>query len=95
MDEKHNHPTHYNTGQRCPSGDDPLEVWNFIKAHKLSFDLGNVIKYIVRADQKHESPMKDLLKAREYLDHHIRWVEHNLQKPSKKKDKRTKQIFQM
>ena len=45
----------------------PVEV---IEAWELGFHLGNVIKYIARAPAK-ESELKDLLKAKWYLNRHI------------------------
>ncbi len=54
-----NHPDHYTLGK--------IEVFDFIKAWELSFAEGNVVKYTVRAPYK-GSKLKDLKKARWYLD---------------------------
>lgn len=54
-----NHPEHYTLGG--------IEVYDFIKAWQLSFAEGNVIKYTVRSPYK-KSRLKDLKKARWYLD---------------------------
>lgn len=54
-----NHPDHYTLGK--------IEVFDFIKAWDLSFAEGNVVKYTVRAPYK-GSKLKDLKKARWYLD---------------------------
>lgn len=63
-EEKDNiNPDHYKVGG--------IEIWDILKA-KLSptqlvgFALGNVIKYITRAD--HKNKVEDLEKAKWYLD---------------------------
>ena len=57
-----NHPDHYQS--------DKMEVIDIIEAFKLNFHLGNVIKYITRADKKGNS-LKDLEKAKWYLQREI------------------------
>ena len=57
-----NHPAHYKTGG--------IETIDFIEAKGLSYHLGNVVKYIARADSK-GSREEDLLKARWYLNREI------------------------
>ena len=57
-----NHPTHYKTGG--------IETIDFIEAKKLDYHLGNVVKYITRADHK-GNQLQDLQKARWYLDRAI------------------------
>lgn len=52
------HPKHYNVGR--------IEVIDAIEAWRLGFNLGNVIKYVARADHKSE-PVEDLKKACWYL----------------------------
>ncbi len=53
------------------------------------FNLGNVIKYILRAGKKENEPiLKDLKKARDYIDFMIREVEKE-----KTKNKRKKRIY--
>lgn len=57
-----NHPPHYKVGG--------METIDFIEAKKLSYNLGNVLKYITRADHK-GNQLEDLQKARWYLDREI------------------------
>lgn len=57
------HPPHYNTSN--------FEAWDVIDAWKLGFNLGNVLKYISRADHKGKR-LEDLKKARVYLDREIK-----------------------
>lgn len=57
-----NHPPHYTQGG--------IETIDFIEAKKLSYNLGNVVKYITRADHK-GNRLEDLQKARWYLDREI------------------------
>ena len=59
------HPSHYNRGK--------IEVIDFIEDQCLSFHLGNVIKYVTRADSKGDK-LEDLKKARWYLDRYINEV---------------------
>lgn len=61
-----NQPDHYTMGN--------IEVFDFIEAWELSFAEGNVIKYTVRAPYK-GSKVKDLKKARWYLDRLIEEAE--------------------
>lgn len=59
-----NHPPHYRQGKH--------EAISVIQEWKLSFALGNVIKYICRAGLKDPSKtIEDLEKARFYLDAEI------------------------
>jgi hypothetical protein len=63
-------PSHYRNSR--------FEVIDIIEAFGLGFNLGNVVKYILRAGKK--DPLKhveDLKKARWYLDREIA----NLEKP--------------
>ena len=57
-----NHPAHYKVGG--------IETIDFIEAKQLSYHLGNVVKYIARADSKGNRE-EDLLKARWYLNREI------------------------
>ena len=57
-----NHPAHYKVGG--------IETLDFIEAKKLSYNLGNVVKYITRADHKGNT-IEDLQKARWYLNREI------------------------
>lgn len=56
--EQVNHPSHYNQGI------EPIEV---IESWDLNFNLGNVIKYTLRAPYK-ENMIQDLEKAKWYLE---------------------------
>ena len=61
------HPDYYNAGG--------VEVIDFIDAHGLNFELGNVVKYVARAGHKDgENKMTALLKARWYLEHEIELI---------------------
>jgi hypothetical protein len=57
-----NHPPHYKAGG--------VDAIDFIEAKGLGYHLGNVVKYIARADLK-GTPLQDLQKARWYLDREI------------------------
>lgn len=65
-DEIINHPEHYNTGK--------FEVIDVIEDWKLDFHLGNVVKYVARAQHKNDQ-VNDLKKARWYLDRRIKELE--------------------
>ena len=53
-----NHPSHYKVGG--------IETIDFIEAKQLDYNLGNVVKYITRADHK-GNKLEDLRKAQWYL----------------------------
>jgi hypothetical protein len=57
-----NQPAHYKVGG--------IETIDFIEAKGLNYHLGNVVKYIARADSKGNRE-EDLLKARWYLNREI------------------------
>ena len=57
-----NHPSHYTQGG--------IETIDFIEAKGLGYNLGNVIKYITRADYK-GNRIEDLQKAKWYLEREI------------------------
>ncbi len=57
-----NHPSHYKAGG--------IETIDFIEAKQLNYHLGNVVKYITRADHK-GNRKEDLLKAQWYLNREI------------------------
>lgn len=62
------HPKHYNAGN--------IEVIEFIEDQKLSFHLGNVVKYIARAGKKEgETDLDALRKAQWYLNRYISFLE--------------------
>lgn len=60
-----NHPPHYTHGG--------IETIDFIEAKGLSYNLGNVIKYVTRSDHK-GNKLQDLMKARWYLEREINKV---------------------
>jgi hypothetical protein len=62
-----NHPSHYKVGG--------IETIDFIEAKGLNYNLGNVIKYMTRADHK-GNKVEDLQKALWYLNRALQ----NLQK---------------
>ncbi|HUS37329.1 MAG TPA: DUF3310 domain-containing protein [Verrucomicrobiae bacterium] len=64
------HPAHYNAGR--------IEVIDAIEDWQLNFHLGNVVKYVARAERKGHV-LEDLQKARWYLDRQIQ----RLQKKAK------------
>lgn len=53
-----NHPAHYKVGG--------IETIDFIEAKNLDYNLGNVVKYVTRADHK-GNKLEDLRKAQWYL----------------------------
>ena len=57
-----NHPAHYKVGG--------IETIDFIEAKGLGYNLGNVVKYITRADHK-GNKLEDLRKAQWYLTREI------------------------
>jgi len=57
-------PYHYTVGG--------IEVWDFIAAKDLNYNLGNVVKYVSRCDYTEDfTGIEDLRKARQYLDREI------------------------
>jgi|GEM_PF-1354509 len=61
-----NHPSHYNVGG--------IETIDFIEAKQLNYNLGNVVKYITRAEHK-GNQLQDLQKAQWYLAREIERVQ--------------------
>ena len=57
-----NHPPHYKAGG--------IETIDFIEAKSLNYNLGNVVKYITRADHK-GSKLEDLKKSQWYLNREV------------------------
>ena len=68
---KVNHPKHYQCGELLPDGTTVYEAINIIEAWGLNFNLGNVVKYILRSDKKHLSALEDLKKAQWYISRQI------------------------
>lgn len=50
-----------------------IEPWDFIYTNDLPFWMGNIIKYVMRYDDK--DGLQDLKKARAYLDKKIKEME--------------------
>jgi hypothetical protein len=63
-----NHPSHY-------QGND-LEAIDVIEAFGLGFNLGNVVKYVLRAGKK-DCRLKDLKKAHWYLTRELLNLENS------------------
>jgi uncharacterized protein YlbG (UPF0298 family) len=72
-EDKVDHPPHYTYGG--------IETIDYIEAKKLNYNLGNVIKYVSRADLKGKL-VEDLKKARWYLDREIKEIEKLEQTPA-------------
>lgn len=68
-----NHPSHYQGNK--------FEVIDIIEDYKLGFNLGNSIKYILRAGKK-DDIVQDLRKAKWYLEREI----NNIGKASMQED---------
>lgn len=60
------HPDYYNYSDYEPK--DVIRSW------QLNFNLGNVIKYIVRAGRKGDA-LQDLKKAKQYIEFEIEAIE--------------------
>lgn len=63
------HPEHY-----CYGKYEPKDV---IRGWQLNFNLGNVIKYIVRAGRKGDA-LEDLQKAKQYIEYEIEALERGI-----------------
>ena len=57
------HPPHYTSH---PSGIECIQI-----TEHMGFNTGNALKYVWRADLKHESPLADLKKAKWYIEREI------------------------
>lgn len=57
-----NHPAHYTMGR--------IEVIEAIEEWGLGYHLGNVVKYVARADRKGK-PVEDIRKAMWYLEREL------------------------
>ena len=65
------HPAHYTKGRKY----EPRKV---IADWKLSFNLGNVVKYVSRAGRKDPNKtIEDLKKAIQYIEYEIEELEEN------------------
>jgi len=65
-DDKINSPSHYKVGG--------IETIDFIEAKNLGYNLGNVVKYISRADHK-DNKLDNLKKAQWYLNRAVSKLE--------------------
>lgn len=66
MTDDINHPEHYRKGK--------VEVYDFIVDQNLPWEASNVIKYLCRYQYK-GTPLKDLKKAKWYLDKLVEQME--------------------
>lgn len=65
------HPDYY-------GGDSKYEATKVINHYNLNFNLGNVVKYILRAGKKHrDTKLEDLKKAKNYIDFEITRLEED------------------
>lgn len=62
MTDNVNHPQHYKFG----NGVEVIDL-----TEQLSFNLGNVVKYVARAGRKTADPIEDLRKAKFYLQREL------------------------
>lgn len=68
MNDAVNHPSHYTDGG--------IETIDFIEAKKLTYHLGNAVKYISRAGKKDQNKtIEDLQKAVWYIERYIKVLE--------------------
>lgn len=66
LNESVNHPSHYQSGK--------FEVIEIIEEFNLNFNLGNAIKYVLRAGKK-DNRQQDLEKAKWYLERELKRYE--------------------
>lgn len=67
-DDAVNHPSHYTW---LPKGLEVIDI-----TENLNFSLGNAVKYILRANHKHDEPLTDLRKAAWYINREIERLEN-------------------
>lgn len=90
MKETVNHPQHYNSlPATCDKCGENIECISVVR--HLSFNLGNALKYIWRANYK-ENTVEDLRKAIWYLEDEIKQRERNERKISPLEKEITKKI---
>jgi hypothetical protein len=78
-----NHPKHYNNmPAECEACGKPIECIEVVR--HLNFNLGNVIKYLWRCDEK-SAPIEDLKKAAWYLADEIKQRETLAKRTLKKR----------
>ena len=76
--EKINHPEHYKGNK--------YEAIDVIDDYQLGFNLGNAVKYILRAGKKGDTA-EDLKKAKWYIEHEISKL---MNEQEERKEKRSK-----
>lgn len=54
-----------------------IDVIDFCKMYSLNFNRGNIIKYVARAGKK-EDEIKDLKKAKDYIEREIKYLEEGI-----------------
>jgi hypothetical protein len=69
-EEKVNHPSHYG------GKNNPFEPIKIIEHYNLNFNLGNIVKYTLRAGKK-EDLLQDLQKAKWYIEREIERLKNN------------------
>ena len=52
-----------------------IDIIDFCKLYNLSFNRGNIVKYICRAGKK-DSELQDLKKALDYIKREIKYLEN-------------------
>lgn len=57
---------HYENGKE-------YDVIDVIKDYNINFNIGNVLKYVIRAKHKKDE-LQDLLKAKDYLEREIEYI---------------------
>lgn len=63
-------PLHYITESK-------VDVIDFCKMYSLNFNRGNIIKYVARAGKK-DDEIKDLKKAKDYIEREIKYLEEGI-----------------
>lgn len=64
-----NHPKHYTDGPKCEHCGKTIEC--IVVVERLSFAVGNCIKYLWRAGLKSKDPIEDLKKGAWYIQREI------------------------
>lgn len=77
--EKINHPEHYKGNK--------YEAIDIIDDYQLGFNLGNAVKYILRAGKKGDTA-EDLKKAKWYIEHEICKLMNEQEKSKEQRSKR-------
>ena len=77
--EKINHPEHYKGNK--------YEAIDIIDDYQLGFNLGNAVKYILRAGKKGDTA-EDLKKAKWYIEHEICKLMNEKEKSKEQRSKR-------